>query len=539
MKSTNQKRIAVLLLCMCLAAPISGLSEDDAWLRGSIIDLNGNMLAYTDPDTLERVYPFGDQLKEIIGDVQGGEPAVQRGVGGIEESMDWLLYQGNEHYTIQLTLDMDLQKIADDALEALISQSTAPDAKGSAVVMDMQGRVLVMASANKRPSNAHVSNAISLRSAPGELFLPVTALAALVNDELSVTETISDEGLYDLYPDHPARCWIAPDKVRQHAHQTAVEGISHTCDYFFYVLGSRLGMDGERLVRFSREIGLSDETRIELPQESDSIVASQATLYAPLAGQYTRIPAFVFETLCDLVAQHATKHGVELTTADLQGCVERIMQMAYEREQGVDQEVWRQYIAIFLEESGFTHEQATDTSLIDPMMEQLERIKYDAGDMLEAVVGQSVTQVTPIAIARFMTTIANGGDVYPASIIESIAEREEGVVDRYSYRTPDRVLSAEIGEYLPYIHMGFRGVVDRTAKARNHCNEWQYLDQVVSMVSSGKSCETGEVNSLWYAGFAPYDNPEIVVVVNLVDGDANTDEVFPVGKELFDTYLSR
>lgn len=514
-----------------MTAPLCASAEES--VRGAITAKGGAILAYTDPETGARIHPFGDLAAMILGTVHSSG----RGVGGVEESMDSLLYPSGQDMSIQLTLDLDLQRAAEDALNAFVAQSASSGAKGSAVIMDMQGRVLAMASADQDPQATATNNAIAQRSAPGELFMIAPALAALTDDRLTLTETISDEGRFSMYSfDNPARCWIDPGNIRFHANQTVVEALQHNCYYYFYELASRLGSDGVAMQRFAQSLGLMGRTGIELPDVAESFVAGQSTLYTPSGMQYTRIPALVYEDVSHLIAESAAIHDIPLTTEALHSCVEQMRDMAYAREQGENWQVWRQYIAAYLEALGFPTAQASDAALVDSVIARLDRIKYGGTDSLETAVGQSITQVTPLAMARYMTTLANGGYVYAASIVKGV---QHGSNEAQWAETPTGSLPENLGEFLPYIHMGLRGVVDHTGKSVKHITQWKYLDQIASMVSHGRDYETGEVNSLWYAGFAPYDRPEIVVVVNLLDGDPDADEIVPVGQTLFEAYLDR
>ena len=58
--------------------------------------------------------------------------------------------------------------------------------------------------------------------------------------------------------------------------------------------------------------------------------------------------------------------------------------------------------------------------------------------------------------------------------------------------------------------------------------------------AAGKTgtAQTGrERNHAWFTGFAPYENPEIVVTVLLEEGDKSTNAV-AVAKEIFEAYIA-
>ena len=91
--------------------------------------------------------------------------------------------------------------------------------------------------------NVMMNYAIQQRAEPGSVFKMCTALAALVNGKLSPVDTISDQGPFMEYTtneDDAPVCWIAKSQRGDHAHQTIIEGLAHSCNYFFYELGARL-----------------------------------------------------------------------------------------------------------------------------------------------------------------------------------------------------------------------------------------------------------------------------------------------------------
>lgn len=69
----------------------------------------------------------------------------------------------------------------------------------------------------------------------------VTATAGLLHGQLTLTETISDLGKFTLYDKtNPPRCWLNQKLLFKHADLTVVEGLTYSCNYFFYTVGSRL-----------------------------------------------------------------------------------------------------------------------------------------------------------------------------------------------------------------------------------------------------------------------------------------------------------
>jgi len=194
------------------------------------------------------------------------------GLGALVEDS---LAAGN---SVRLTIDSALQKAAEDSLgKALAAQ---PDGMGAVVVMDMEGRILALADCQKEKSGIIAPLALTFRATPGRTLLPLTALAALSAGEVTVNEMISDEGAFTAYGDgNPSRCWIEPSSVYMHGNQTVVEAMSNCCDYYFYTMVARTGI--EKWARTARNLGLGSSSGIGYPGELPGVVASPETIPEP------------------------------------------------------------------------------------------------------------------------------------------------------------------------------------------------------------------------------------------------------------------
>ncbi|MBR2054321.1 MAG: hypothetical protein IJ968_05440, partial [Clostridia bacterium] len=224
---------------------------------------------------------------------------------------------------------------------------------GVLLVMDMEtGEMRVMAQYPTYDLNAMVESgdvareivtdergllmnyAIQTRAEPGSIFKICTGLAALTNGELTPTETIDDAGPFDLYTsnkEEAPRCWT--NRYSQHSDQTIVEGLTNSCNFFFYTLASRLYGDTgtERLYKYAAEMGLTSKTGIELPGELRSVVGNQSNLYDPSVGlreQMTDTPIIVANAIKKHIRNFGASYGIEYDDAALDRCIRRLMEMA-------------------------------------------------------------------------------------------------------------------------------------------------------------------------------------------------------------------
>ena len=155
---------------------------------------------------------------------------------------------------------------------------------GCLIVLDMQCRVLALANYPTYDLNALVAGGkdamailgdsrnlllnygIHARGTPGSIFKMVTGMGALSEGELKLDERISDMGYYTKYNQDLStapKCWINKNYRWQHANQTIVEGLTNSCNYFFYELSSRLGE--HRLYHYASLFGLTSKLKSTCP----------------------------------------------------------------------------------------------------------------------------------------------------------------------------------------------------------------------------------------------------------------------------------
>lgn len=180
---------------------------------------------------------------------------------------------------VRLTLDLDLQSVAETALEGKV---------GSIVAMDPRnGEILVMASAPsfdpnafssrisrdewmalvKHPDQPMQNRAIQNSYSPGSIFKLIMAEAALAEGLLDDDQTILCRGAAPYY----GRVFHCHDK-KGHGNLHLERAIAKSCNIFFYELGRRLGIS--KIAEHAQALGLGSRTGIDLPEERSGIMPS-------------------------------------------------------------------------------------------------------------------------------------------------------------------------------------------------------------------------------------------------------------------------
>lgn len=201
--------------------------------------------------------------------------------------------------TVALTIDLDLQKTAEDSLAATIQSMTKSDgvARGgaAAVIGVGTGEVLALASYptydlsqwdemydtwSKDAALPMFNRATDGTYAPGSTFKLCTSVAALESGVITPSTTIVDRGIYTYYEFPQPRCWIYNATGSTHGAVNVSQAITVSCNYFFYEVGRLTGI--QRLDDYASQFGLGRSTGIEIG-DSDGVLASPE--YAEKIGE--------------------------------------------------------------------------------------------------------------------------------------------------------------------------------------------------------------------------------------------------------------
>ena len=404
-----------------------------------------------------------DGEKQIDMDVEGsitGEYTSQEAIGGAN---------------IVLTIDANLQEIAERALAENIEKirnggfGKVYDAKGGAVVVTnvKTGEILAMAS-NPDYEPAAFYNGISTELlaeynekgvwrnkttqnayAPGSTYKMVTAIAGLQEGAITTSEKINDTGIYPAA--HEPHCWYYDSYRKGHGYLNVYGAIQKSCNYFFYEVGNRIGIDN--LAKYSRFFGLGTKTGIELNGESSGTLAERS----------------------------------------------------------------------LLDESG------------EP---------WTVGDTIVASIGQGYNEFTPVQMAKYISILVNGGNSIDLTLIKSVVQSNGTQVSK---STIEDFVNNKLGlneektnediqlnqDAVSAVLEGMRSVaVDPGGTAYNVFKDFNI--EIGGKTGSAET-HTTDVNA-WFVGYAPFDDPEIAVVV-LVENGGHGNYTAEVVREVISEYF--
>ena len=370
---------------------------------------------------------------------------------------EYVTKEAIEGCDIILTIDANLQAIAEQSLKNNIEKvrngelGERYDAHGGslAVVNVKSGEILALASVpdyepglfyngiTQAKYNEYLDNralynrAIQGAYAPGSIFKMVTAVAGLESKAITRTEKIKDTGVYNKY-NESWKCWIYTDYHRGHGYLNVQEAIQKSCNFFFYEVGDRMGID--TLSRYARHFGLGEKTGVELPSETAGTLASKENSAAK--------------------NQH-----------------------------------------------------------------------WNSGDTINAAIGQGDNNFSPIQMARYLSILVNGGNKIDLSIIKSVTRSDKTEVDKHEI---EQFVNTKLGipnveddgiridrENIDIVLEGMRSVaLERGGTAYSVFKDFNI--EIGGKTGSAQTA-TNDVNA-WFAAFAPYNDPEIAVIVMIENG---------------------
>lgn len=438
---------------------------------------------------------------------------------------------------VYLTIDMDLQELAEETLEKMIKAVQTGSAfkgkygtsstiaskncgSGALVAIEVEtGDVLAMASypdydpnifaegisykdwASVQSTNPREPLAptplynVATRASvqPGSIFKPITSTAAL-EAGLDPDRPIHDRG-YITIGDTTYGCDAWNRYRGGHGTETLVTGIQNSCNYFFYCIGTgkdwgtgaSLGYEDkisiEKIMDVAREFGLGEKTGIELGESVTALPSAE--------GKMRNIKTYLWYTLYSSANQYfpssvyededLLKKNIDTICSWIEENPDRGTLIQYIREQTDARDSKVEALADLCKFSFFNQAQWT------------------VGDEFSIAIGEGENAYTPLQIANYVATLGNDGKRNQVNIVKGIeGEGETKKPEPYQVKVDtaklDKVLEgmrrvttngtlAGIYGNFPIAVAGKTGTADKDGKM-NPKNEVAYVKSHLSQITS-------------------------------------------------------
>ncbi|MGZ8739826.1 MAG: penicillin-binding protein 2 [Gaiellaceae bacterium] len=402
---------------------------------------------------------------------------------------------------VRLTLDVKLQKAAEDALRYGIDRARNSKCYGcwfsnggAIVALDPHdGSIRALASFPTYPPSLYVGRVrqraldaagLTSRTAgamnypaldrginaaypPGSTFKPVTAIAAMQEHILQPFEPLACTGSYE----KNGTVFKNWDPFVNEA-MTLTTALARSCDTYFYQVGYRFyGMPadrGPRLQAWASRFGFGKKTGIDLGSERSGL----------------------------------------LPTPD-----------------------WRK---------------KTYTKKTDPTQWQIDSL-WKPGDSIQLAIGQKDLLVTPMQMARFYAMIANGGKLVTPHILLDVEQPSSNHNPGRAVPTPPAPTPEPTNvdaQALAVVREGLFQATHATLGTSTSIFSSFPISISGKTGTAEKSIDPGDgimrtFNQSWWCGYGPSDSPDLVVCALIENGGHGGDAAAPAALKVFESFFGK
>ncbi|MEO8285951.1 MAG: penicillin-binding protein 2 [Chloroflexota bacterium] len=171
---------------------------------------------------------------------------------------------------------------------------------------------------------------------------------------------------------------------------------------------------------------------------------------------------------------------------------------------------------------------------------------WSLGDTLFTAIGQGDNLVTPLQLVNVTAAVANGGTLYQPQLVLTVADTAGNVVRDYQPKTLGQVPVSP--QNLAVVREGMRQVIADKVKGTAAS---RFTLKSIEVAGKTGTAEYGEPigkkngkdvrrSHAWFTAFAPYDKPEVAVVVLLEGGQESLEGstyAVPVADEILKAYF--
>ena len=170
-------------------------------------------------------------------------------------------------------------------------------------------------------------------------------------------------------------------------------------------------------------------------------------------------------------------------------------------------------------------ELTSETAGIVASKETAEKLgkRWEGGNTLTAGIGQSDNSFSPLQVAKYIAMVANGGNIVNPTIVKTILNAdgtEESTSQIRKYVNERLGLSEQKQEDIKISKENIKVVLEGMKSVAQDGGTAYNIFRNFDIEIGGKtgSAEAGKKVNAWFAGFAPYNDPEICVVVMVENG---------------------
>ena len=342
---------------------------------------------------------------------------------------------------------------------------------------------------SRDPNRPLFNHAISAEHPPGSVYKLSTAIGALNERVISPTQSVADPGkitiLEKFAPNEPGRPrdYVCYDKLG-HGRVSYLRGIALSCDVYFYKIGGGypgevpVGLGVDRMAEYAKALGYGAVTGIELPGEATGLVPTSAWKRINLSENWS-----IGDTYIAAMGQ-----GFVLSTP-----LQVLVSAAIVANDGV-----------YMQPTLVREVQDSEGNVIQPFT---PKVKWDiTKDPLIAVFDENgIATEEKKVVEPWVIDLTQQG--MRMAVTEGTAERvfRNFIINGKEIQVAGKTGTAEY--------------CDNVAQAKNLCQPGNWPTHA------------------WFVGYAPYEDPEIVVIAFVYNGGEGASVAGPIARKILEAYF--
>lgn len=462
--------------------------------------------------------------------------------------------------SVKLSIDMELNKVAEESLDKTMKSlkgngKAGNSTRGAAIVTNIKtGEILALASRpGYNPNDFSETGSLSdtelykqyfvpeknegdkydmiaapmfnyaTKGAvpPGSIFKPFLGVAGIEEGVVSTTEHIYCAGQYTKAGGGAGHnCWIYNQSKGQHGPKNIVSALEVSCNIFFYETAHRLGE--EKFNKWMTKFGLTTDPETgEKPRSGIEIEESPGAVGTDKRFKDSALTLYlndISKTIADIGYGGYT---ITKGTEEYKILQEMFSNLDYKVETldsiGINNIKAQKYI-----KQNFNNYRNDATGM---------------GQLLNASIGQGSTLLTPIQMISALNTVLNDGTRYSTHLVKEVLNPDGSVKKEIKPEVVDKVPIApetknSILQGMSNVTSGEHGTAVSTFKGFDMKTGGKTGSASVSKVQR----DNGRRAYGWFMGFAPFDNPEISVIVVIYDAESGGSAA-PVARDIYEKYF--
>jgi len=154
------------------------------------------------------------------------------------------------------------------------------------------------------------------------------------------------------------------------------------------------------------------------------------------------------------------------------------------------------------------------------------------GDTYHLAIGQGDISATPLQVAAYTMFFANGGALYRPHLVKELLDQHDNLVRKIE---PEILRHDFIdAKNIKTVRQGLRDCV-----VYGSCQSLQSVSVPMAGKTGTAQWSSTEKTHSWFTGWAPYENPELVITVLVEGGGESTDAAVPIAKRVLEWYFSQ